>query len=358
MRNLANVTSGRRVLLTLIPVSLAAGWTYWLSWRTTSNKVNLLPTRMPTVEPHKQHPTYWFKDGSIVIRSRSASNGEVCFKLHESLLRRQSRFVQRMLDSRTSADSEDIVLIPPELGIQVQDLTALLEHLYHDTPLSAEAPFSHVAAILRVSSPDQLDLPGVHMTARAYFVSMFPQGPQPFAHPTTHLEEALALVQLYQIPSIRKGIYYSLVTTSEFEPDVDDLDLENSIQPNGSPGSSSTPRLALPPTDIERCRSLMTGIVEHFTPVLFTPPATPHMACTDVFADKWMSLVITPAISNSGVCKPLEMLEQIKQIDWAAEGLCAACIRDKTREWTQEQEDVWEKMDSWLNPEGTKHSPV
>lgn len=82
------------------------------------------------------------------------------------------------------------------------------------------------------------------------------------------------------------------------------------------------------------------------------------MVCTDVFADKWMSLVITPAISNSGVCKPLEMLEQIKQIDWATEGLCGVCIRDKTREWTQEQEDVWEKMDSWLNPEGTKHSPV
>ncbi|KAG1839178.1 hypothetical protein C8R48DRAFT_741759 [Suillus tomentosus] len=356
MANLTNVTTSRRALLTLIPVSLAAGLTYWLSWCTTSSKASLCTTM--TTEPHnaRQHPTYWFNDGSIVIRSRSMSNKEVCFKLHGSLLRRQSRFVQRMLDSEISADSE--VLIPPELGVQVQDLTALLEHLYHDTPLSAQAPFSHVAAILRVSSPDQLDLPGVHMSARAYFVSMFPQGPQPFAHPRNHLEEALALAHSYQIPSIRKGIYYSLVTTSEFEPEDDDLDLENSIKSNGLPGSSSTPRLVLPPTDVKRCRSLMTGIVEHFTPVLFSPPATPHMACTDVFADKWMLLVITPAISDSGVCKPLEMLGQIKQIDWAAEGLCVACVREKTREWTQEQEDVWEKMDSWLNPEGTKQSLV
>lgn len=74
---------------------------------------------------------------------------------------------------------------------------------------------------------------------------------------------------------IRKGIYYSLITTSEFEPEVDDVDLENSIKPNGSPGSTSTPRLVLPPTDIERCRSLMAGIVEHFTPVLFTPVRVP-----------------------------------------------------------------------------------
>ncbi|KAG1742025.1 hypothetical protein EDB19DRAFT_1703663 [Suillus lakei] len=327
MRNPANVTSSRRALLTLIPVSLAAGWTYWLSRRTTSNsKASLVPTSM-TAELHnvRQHPTYWFND--------CMCDGDVCFKLHESLLRRQSRFVQRMLDSGTSVDSEE-VLIPPELGVQ------------------------HVAAILRVSSPDQLDLPGVHMSARAYFVSMFPQGPQPFAHPSSHLEEALALVQSYQILSIRKGIYYSLVTTSEFEPEDDNLDLGNSIKSNGSPGSSSAPRHILPPTDVERCRSLMTCIVDHFTPVLFTPPATPHMECTDVFADKWMSLVITPAISNSGVCKPLEMLEQIKEINWAAEGLCAACVREKTQEWTQEQEDVWEKMDSWLNPEGTKHPVV
>lgn len=81
------------------------------------------------------------------------------------------------------------------------------------------------------------------------------------------------------------------------------------------------------------------------------------MACTDVFADRWMSLVIQPAIGNSSVYKPLEMLEQIKQIDWLVEGLCAACVREKRKEWTQEQEDVWEKMDSWLilSPESTKH---
>ena len=33
-------------------------------------------------------------------------------------------------------------------------------------PLSAEAPFSHVAAILRVSSPDQLDLAALDVIAR------------------------------------------------------------------------------------------------------------------------------------------------------------------------------------------------
>jgi hypothetical protein len=80
------------------------------------------------------------------------------------------------------------------------------------------------------------------------------------------------LILLFQI---KKGIYYSLVTTSEFELEDDDLNLENSIKPDGLPGSSSSPRLILPPTDVERCRSLMTGIVEYFTPVLFTPVRVP-----------------------------------------------------------------------------------
>lgn len=46
------------------------------------------------------------------------------------------------------------------------------------------------------------------MSAQAYFVSMFPQGPQPFAHPSTHLEEALALVKLYEIPSVGSYTFY------------------------------------------------------------------------------------------------------------------------------------------------------
>jgi hypothetical protein len=132
MNLLPNATSSRRVLLTLVPISLAVGWTYWSSQRTANNKASL-HTSLMTTEPQnvRQHPTYWFDDGSIIVRSRDTSNEDVCFKLHESLLRRQSRFVQKTLDSGTSATLE--VLIPRELGVQVHDLTALLEHLYHDT---------------------------------------------------------------------------------------------------------------------------------------------------------------------------------------------------------------------------------
>lgn len=88
--------------------------------------------------------------------------------------------------------------------------------------------------------------------------------------------------------------------------------------------------------------------MEHFTPVLFTVATAGHMACTDVFAEKWMPLVIQPALDDNGLCRPLETLDRIIGIDWAAEGLCAECVREKTDEWRGEQRAVWEAMDRWL----------
>ena len=72
------------------------------------------------------------------------------------------------------------------------------------------------------------------------------------------------------------------------------------------------------------------------------------MACTDVLSEKWMPLVIQPALDDNGLCRPLETLDRIIGIDWAAEGLCAECVREKTGEWRGEQRAVWEAMDRWL----------
>lgn len=102
--------------------------------------------------------------------------------------------------------------------------------------------------------------------------------------------------------------------------------------------------------DAEICMTLMTRLIEHFTPILFTPAATPHIECTDVFADTWMPLIIQPALDNNGVYKPLETLERMKSIDWAKEGLCPSCVVEKREEWSEEQRIVWKLMDSWLEP--------
>jgi hypothetical protein len=93
----------------------------------------------------------------------------------------------------------------------------------------------------------------------------------------------------------------------------------------------------------------MGGMMEHFTPILFTPATTPHMACTDVFADMWMSVVIQPALQNSGVYKPLETLQNIIDIDWGKLGLCLSCVTEKRAEWSREQECIWEKIDKWID---------
>ncbi|KAJ6609247.1 hypothetical protein B0H10DRAFT_2065194 [Mycena sp. CBHHK59/15] len=300
-------------------------------------------------------------------------SSDVMFKIHRPLLTRHSPFLSSLetanstngsSQSPESPSSSDLanahIVIDPVRRVSALDMEILLQHLYHDIPLSPDAPFPRIASVLRVSSPGQLHFPQIHELALGYFAGLFPSGPVPFLHPQ-HLEEALNLAKLYQVTSIQKGLFYSLVTSSNFDTggtashDTSERDLSSRKPPvcgsekTSIPGNAETspegelvPQVADPPRrvdiyvlsplDSQRCLRLMTHLIDHFSPILFTAPATPHMACTDVFADTWMKLVIQPAIEDEGVYKPLETLERIK----------------KNQEWSEEQESIWRSTDQWL----------
>jgi hypothetical protein len=125
--------------------------------------------------------------------------------------------------------------------------------------------------------------------------------------------------------------------------------IEHSVSHSVSYPTARSDIHVLTAVDSKRCRCLMAKIIEYFTPILFTPPATPHMECTDIIAETWMTLVIQPALGSDGVYKPLETLEQMKNVNWAKNGLCASCVREKREEWTTEQELVWKRVDDWLD---------
>ncbi|TFK32821.1 hypothetical protein BDQ12DRAFT_691944 [Crucibulum laeve] len=343
----------------------------------------------------QKHPMYWFDDGSIIIRVENT-----LFKLHLTLISRHSAYFSAYttahLFSRGEAptglklfnqcddeiESSGYLFIDTEhsRGVVAADMVVLLEHLYHDVPLTSNASLDRVASILRITSPQQLDFPRLHEHAKDLFGAMFPAGPTPFSYPHP-LHDALTLATDFDIPSVRKALLYSLVTTTHFDTEdmpelspVDDvMDPPRQTSLVTAPAApisiqhtaanvesdpiaihmistlkSQAQRRTLTPSDVELCRRLMTKLIDHFTPTLFTPAATPHMACTDVFADTWMSLVIQPALEDDGVYKPLETLERIKGIDWATHGLCPACVIEKREEWTEEQYIVWRLMDEWL----------
>ncbi|KAI0364914.1 hypothetical protein BV20DRAFT_955300 [Pilatotrama ljubarskyi] len=292
----------------------------------------------------RRHARYWLDDGSLVVRAQ-----DDIYKVHRTLLHRHSKVLASL---SPSADAEDekggradglvVVHIPDELEVRSEDFEALLEHLYHDSPVDESAPFSKVASVLRASSKEQLDFPAIHTLARYRMEQLFPTGPQPsFTSP--HAEEALSLAVTHDIPSIRKALYYSIATHSH-DADADEV-------ADGSQSTSSThrPTPKLSPELSARCDALLEQLVSHFTPILFTVATAGHMACTDVFAEKWMPLVIQPALDDNGLCRPLETLERIIAIDWAAEGLCGECVRDKREEWRGEQREVWARMDGWLS---------
>lgn len=93
------------------------------------------------------------------------------------------------------------------------------------------------------------------------------------------------------------------------------------------------------------------------------------MACTDVFADKWMDIVISPALASdgmsnyptilhvlsshtlAGVYKPIETLAFISAIPWNEHGLCGDCVVDKEAEWLDERKRIWEQVSRWCEVE-------
>jgi hypothetical protein len=74
------------------------------------------------------------------------------------------------------------------------------------------------------------------------------------------------------------------------------------------------------------------------------------MACTELLADHWMTRVIQPALEDSGVSKPLETLQRIKDIDWKSLGLCEECCVAKRQEWDDEADEFWVKFEGWTDP--------
>lgn len=62
-----------------------------------------------------------------------------------------------------------------------------------------------------------------------------------------------------------------------------------------------------------------------------------------------MPLVISPAIEDSAMGKPLQRLEAMKNVEWKRYGLCEACVKDKIDEWTEEQIVVWGLVDGWIS---------
>lgn len=293
-----------------------------------------------------QHKVYWFHDGSLVFRIQNH-----LFKVHRTLISRHSLFFASKI-AKYSAD--DVVgsnvakiadgmciYMDVERDVSANDVEALLGHLYHDVPLGRNLPFQRVASVIRASSPNQLDFPNIHSVALESLEAMFTTYPESFSllHP---LHESLNLATKYKLPLVRKAVFYSLVTTTNF-----DIEERADKGPTVDPIEDHTCGI-LSESDAWLCRRLLAHIIDHFTPTLFTPATTAHMACTDVFADMWMPLVITPALADDGVYKPLETLERIKSIDWATKGLCASCLIEKRQEWTEEQYTVWRLISGWL----------
>ena len=158
-----------------------------------------------------------------------------------------------------------------------------------------------------------------------------------------HLITASSL--LTQLLKTKKAILYSVAATTDFDPtgahDPAGLQLSDPTKISSTESHLSLRTLRI-------CHHLLSSIISDFTPLLFTVGATSHMECTDVLADRWMFVVISPALADGGVGKPLETLHRMSEWNWKEEGICDSCVQGKKDEWEMEARAVWEKMDGWI----------
>ncbi|KAF9052562.1 hypothetical protein BDP27DRAFT_1433802 [Rhodocollybia butyracea] len=289
----------------------------------------------------QRHPIYWFEDADTILYQQSTQkNNEMLFRIHPSRFS-SAKFLSHFSSSddvfnTLLTDERDLhgckyVILKRENAIDGSDLVALLDHIYGRNVLSAESDRSLVSAILRVTSPNHLDFPSLYKEAKKYFGDLFPKDAQGVAKfRCDHAEDALALAIQNDIRECQKPLLYYVATQTENDA--------FSAQVPSSVSSSIT----------KRAHDLSAKLIEHFTPLLFTPPPTGHMACTDALAEHWMPLVISPAIDNYAMGQPLQRLEAIKTVDWKRYGLCETCLKDKIDEWTEEQTAVWDLVDGWI----------
>ncbi|KAI0005948.1 hypothetical protein BJV74DRAFT_984655 [Russula compacta] len=309
---------------------------------------------LPQIPATTEKRSFWFDDGTVLV-----SLVPSVYKVHKSILDRHStKFASWFLDATDPAvpalskvvgdNGTPIIAVPGELGVTIEDFEALLAHLYHDSPSRRESSFHQLSCILRVSSPRQLDLTSIFEFANRDLAALFPGGPIPFAHRhrAEYLEEALELALQYGVElETKKALLYSVATSTNFDP-------RGEYDPSGSEshGTSSegAPHPALSPRTLHICHRLLASIIADFTPVLFTICAASHMGCTDAIADRWMVDVISPALADGGVGRPLETLARIASLPWNETGVCNECVESKKAEWDETAKDVWEKVGQWV----------
>ncbi|TCD62151.1 hypothetical protein EIP91_007279 [Steccherinum ochraceum] len=280
----------------------------------TVNGINQTDIKANTA---RKHPTYWFDDGSLILQVE-----DVAYNLHKTILTRHSPLLQSLTRNTEDGYKVSVVQIPEELGVTGEDFDKLLEHLYHDM---------------------YLNFPNVHKLARERIISLLPRSLEGLSHPE-FADQALTLAVRYELYPIQKALFYTVSTHMHFE----EHDGEGDANIEAPSQAEAAPSVHVPPDVLQRCKDLLDQLIAHFTPILFTVATAGHMACTDVLAETWMPLVIQPALENNGLCRPIETLQAIIDLDWGTHGLCQECVAEKVEEWKGEQAVVWNKMDEWL----------
>ncbi|VDB89629.1 unnamed protein product [Peniophora sp. CBMAI 1063] len=308
-----------------------------------------------------RHATLWDDTGTLLIPFP-----DTAFRIHRPVLLGAAPHLQSRLTPASSGSlppdsaladlegqgSEKLDVLDVPENIAATDFAILLDYLSGRTPLTA----SHLEPLLRISSPETLDIPSVYAKASAHLNEMFPSHLGAIAGANAgvdahELEPALELAMRYKVdPETKKTLLYRVATSTEFDPTGAHDPSSPSSEHISSDPALLTAHPALSPRTLRITHRTLASLIADFTPTLFTVGAAQHMACTDVIAERWMDDVIGPALADGGVGTPLETLRRIEGVaeGWREHGLCEGCVGWLRGEWEGEREKIWGRLGAWI----------
>ncbi|KAG6873544.1 hypothetical protein C0995_014414 [Termitomyces sp. Mi166 len=319
-------------------------------------QVSLSQCRPPKrTKSYQKHPVYWHLDGNVHIQIAGT-----CFRLHRSILARQSKWFEKMFDPR----EQEMILHSAEepydlthLGITVEDFEEVLCAL-EDTHacFQGELPFSRLDSLLRVSTVlgfIAIEKYASNALSAMWSADLADVGIDKIECPT----ESLALARQCALFPVVKRTLYELVRLSNFG--------QTKIVP-GNVSAASMVRLGPYDKDLLLTAREYLGIawrkaldVDRF------PTCVAQQGIVDGTGTSAENIPACAAtnhvlslVAHHEIIKehdilafeydPVSGLQVLAAAPWKEKGFCQACVEQRQNYWLKERERIWQKLDEWF----------
>ncbi|KAI0297308.1 hypothetical protein B0F90DRAFT_1740938 [Multifurca ochricompacta] len=324
-------------------------------------------------DPARQHPDFWYQDGSVVIEIDLTR-----FCLHQSTLQKHSAYFSALFRGKGKSKSDGRAYHELEGGEPSQnghipvyhvcettadDFVALLTVIEQPIKYAEEVPpLSILAGVLR--SAGALSFTAQRKWAERTFERMWPAAFDTLTDEVIpNASTALTLARTCGVRNVQKRASYELLRMPTFGQSI--ATVLDTVQVGRRGRADATDLEALPHADLLRlvhareqlCLAWAEAAGKAPTDLACprgtqTQTSTERGSCASMDVDRmhsrWAELVHTNGLFAQWMADPLMGLQKLVDIPWKDEGFCKRCVSARRNEWEELRRKLWNNLDVWL----------